>query len=150
MTFLELSRTECANYDRGACRGVYIGDRGEITHCSPKPRCVLAEGAPCNYFATCVIPMVDIVREPHRAKEIQEAVWSYRTTHAAGVVTQHRRRGGQCGTLPPHKPRQGLCLPLQQRSGRNPYHDSHHPQNGNLTVAVKAPGVCEMERSVVA
>ena len=149
MTPLQLAAEECANHEHnGACLGVELGDMGQITHCSPKPRCALSAGERCAYFEECVAPMAGMVTEPRRAAAIKAAVYSYHMAHG-GVVTQHRR-GGQCGSSTSQKPQQGLCLPLQQRQRPNPYQSGGQPQNGNLTVAVKAPGVCEMERSVVA
>ena len=66
------------------------------------------------------------------------------------VCSDDQNDSGQCGTLPSQQPEQGLCLPLQPTQRSNPYQGGWQPQNDNLTVDVKAPGVCETERSVVA
>lgn len=139
MTPLQLTAEECANHERnGACIGVELGDSGRITHCSPKPRCALSAGERCAYFEECVAPMAGMATEPRRAAEIKAAVYSYHMTHA-DVVAQHRR-GGQCVTLPSHKPRQGICLPPQQRQRQNPYQGSPCYGNDHLTVDTAAYG----------
>lgn len=78
MTPLQLAAQECANHDRGTCHGVHIGDRGEITYCSPKPRCILGGDARCGYFEECVAPMASMVTDTRRAVEIQAALQEYR------------------------------------------------------------------------
>ena len=140
MTPLQLVQAECANHEHnGSCLGAHIGDKGEITYCSPKPRCVLSAGERCAYFEECVAPMADMVKEPRRAKAIQEAVRSYRMTHAGVVMLRHvRQQGGQRGNLASQKPRQGGCLPLQRRQNRNPYEDSGCRQDIPSTVEALA------------
>jgi hypothetical protein len=126
---------------------VHIGDNGEITHCSPKSRCVLSAGERCMYFEECVAPMADVVKEPRRAKAVQEAVLSYRMAHAGVLrVTQHRRHSGQRGNLTSQKPQEGLCLPLQRKQSEKPHEDSGCIHDDPLTVETAATG----RRSAVA
>ena len=78
-------RAECANYEsNGSCLGAHIGDKGQITHSSPKPRCVVSAGARCPYFEQCVVPMQNMVTDPRRAAEIQAAVREYRKQTGQG------------------------------------------------------------------
>ena len=95
MTSIGLAKAECANYDTGACSGVHLGDRGEITHCSPKPRCILGGDARCGYFEECVAPMAGMVTDPRRAAEIQSAVREYRKQTRQGE--QITRECPDCG-----------------------------------------------------
>lgn len=140
MTPLQLVQAECANYEHnGGCLGAYIGDKGQITHCSPTPRCVLSTGERCAYFEECVAPMTDMVKEPRRAKAIHEVVHGYRMAHAGVVIVKRpRRQGGRRSILTSQKARQGPCLPLQQRQSQNPYQGSPSLQRRHATVGVPA------------
>jgi hypothetical protein len=139
VTPLQLANAECANYEHnGACLGVHLGDKGQITHCRPKPRCVLSAGERCAYFEDCVAPMADMVKEPRRAKAIQEAVFSYHMAHPKGTPVQQGRKGGQRGILPSQRPREGIQDAQERGPSQNPYEDSGCLQNDTLTVEAAA------------
>ena len=140
MTPLQLAQMECANHEHGGgCLGAHLGDKGQITHCNPKPRCVLSAGKRCAYFEECVAPMAGMVTEPRRAKAMQEAVHSYRMAHAGCVVvTRRARKGGQRGNLTSQESRQGPCLPRQQRVSEILYEDSGCVENGPSSFEVAA------------
>jgi len=149
MTPLQMATEECANHEHnGPCLGVELGDSGQITHCSPKPRCALSAGERCEYFEECVAPMEGMVTEPRRAAALKAAAYSYHMAHTGGVG-QQRWRGGQCGSFTSQKPRQDLCLPLQQRQRPNLYQGGGPTQPFALTVDKAAFGAGVSGRSAV-
>ncbi|MCX7009809.1 MAG: hypothetical protein NTY53_21630, partial [Kiritimatiellaeota bacterium] len=75
MTPLQFVREECANHQpNGSCLGVQIAKDLTMTWAKPLPRCQVADGHRCGYFEACVLPMTDIVSDPRRAKEFQDAL----------------------------------------------------------------------------
>lgn len=123
MTPLQLAQSECANYlSEGGCLGAHIAENGRISHCTPKPRCVLRADERCAYFEACLAPMADMVKEPHRAKAIQEAVASYRAHHV--VANASARRCPDCGGVLP-KFRQ-LCSTCAHKRRKATYRQSQY------------------------
>ena len=128
MTPVQLAQAECANHEpHGACLGAQLGDKGQTTYCSPKPRCRLSAGERCTYFEECVAPMAEMVKEPRRAKAIQEAVWSYRMAHAVGEGTG--RKCPDCGG-PLQKYRQ-VCPACADRRRKATYRDAQNRRRRN-------------------
>ena len=106
MTPLQFISEECANHQSdGSCMGAVINDDLSITRCDSKPRCLVAEGKRCSYFEECVAPMVNMVSDPRRAAEIQEAVAEYRqiTNQKAPAIRPCPECGGPC------QPRKRFC-----------------------------------------
>lgn len=141
MTPLALSRQECANHNHdGSCLGVKFSATGEIISCTPKARCFLSGDSRCLYFEECVAPMAGMVTEPRRAKEVEEAVFSYRMAHTGVLMpTTGRQKRRQTGKSDPTTPQEGTQNALQRVGCQETGQDSHPHQNGGLTVDKGAP-----------
>jgi len=94
MSPLQAAKEHCANWDCGACLGIYYKDDLSIdwSRHKPLPRCLLAEGKRCPYFEEIIIPM-RMSRETEaatvRADKKDKAVASYMKLHKLSPVT-HR------------------------------------------------------------
>ena len=118
MTPMQFVREECANHQsNGSCLGVQIAKDLTMTCAKPLPRCLVADGHRCGYFETCVLPMADIVSDPRRAMEFQEAVAQYRKVTKQGP--QITRECPDCGG--PLQPRKRLCPTCAQKRQKD-YH----------------------------
>ena len=123
MTPLQLAQTECANFDtHGACLGSQIDDTGKITHCNPKPRCVLGVGERCPYFEACIAPLAGMVRDPRRAMAIQQAVHAYRMAHVGATGTA--RKCPDCGGAITRRKR--YCVNCAKQRRKATYRDHKH------------------------
>jgi len=99
MTPLQFVKAECANHQtNGSCLGATFDEQLRITRCSPKPRCLIADGKRCPYFEECVMPMVEIVTDAKRVAELHAAVMEYR------YMTQTVEKTKPCRLC--HQPRQ--------------------------------------------
>ena len=106
MTPLQFAREECANHQpNGSCLGVQISKDLTMTCAKPLPRCLVADGQCCDYFEACVLPMANIVTEPHRAKELRQAASEYR--RVSELTLENTRPCPDCGE--PLQPRKRLC-----------------------------------------
>jgi hypothetical protein len=114
VTPLQFAAKWCANWDGGACSGVWLNDAGQVTHCKPLPKCVLP--ARCRYFEDCVAPNSNTLPGKDGA-EAQEAWRTYRLGLALPISTavKAQRKCG-CGTV--LLPRHRLCPKCQKAKRR--------------------------------
>jgi hypothetical protein len=82
MTPLEMAKTQCPNYAFDGCDNIMILDDLRLVRRDPLQRCLIALGKRCDYFEECVLPITTV--DPHRHKEVAEAVESYRKLHDLG------------------------------------------------------------------
>jgi hypothetical protein len=86
MTPLHAAKEHCANWDCGACLGMYYKDDLSVdwsTH-SPRFRCLLAEAKRCPYFEEVIIPMRmsrETAQSKTRADKKDAAVQTYLNLH---------------------------------------------------------------------
>ena len=63
MSPARFAQDECANRQPdGGCLGVGVDslvDRGQVKTCTPRARCLVAEGKRCDYFERVVLPLAD-------------------------------------------------------------------------------------------
>ena len=89
----QAAKEHCANWDGGACLGMYYKDDLSIdwSRHKPLPRCLLAEGKRCPYFEEIIIPM-RMSRETEaaivRADKKDKAVASYIKLHKLSPLTR--------------------------------------------------------------
>jgi len=59
MTPLQAAKEHCANWNCGACLGMYYKTDLSVdwSRHKPLPKCLLAEGKRCPYFENIIIPM---------------------------------------------------------------------------------------------
>ena len=92
MSPLQAAKEHCANWDCGACLGMYYKDdlRVDWSRYQPLPTCLLAEGKRCPYFEEIIIPM-PMSRETEaaivRADKKDKAVASYLKLHELSPST---------------------------------------------------------------
>ena len=106
MNPMQFVREEYANHQpSGSCLGVQIAENLSMPCAKQLPRCLVADGQRCAYFETCVLPLADIVSDPRRAKDFQEAVAEYRQ-----ITNQKAAKVRPCPDYgAPLQPRKQLC-----------------------------------------
>lgn len=102
MSPLQAAKEHCANYDNGACLGMYYNDdlSTDWSRHHPLPRCVLCErGQRCPYFEEYVLPM-RISRETNasaqRADALASAVRQYQTSTGIDSARTIKRICPEC------------------------------------------------------
>src|SRR5439155_12852587 len=86
MTPLQAAKEHCANWNCGACLGMYYNNDLSVdwSRYSPRSRCVLADGKRCPYFEEVIIPMRmsrDTAQAKTRAEKKDAAVEAYLRLH---------------------------------------------------------------------
>ena len=113
MTPLQFAKENCANYQtNGSCLGMGIRDDLSQYSFGKKPRCVLANNQPCQYFEECVLPVGSdkttargVVLATHR----DEAAKLYRLTSGSLTVSAlSKRLCPECNKRP-LEPYKRLC-----------------------------------------
>jgi hypothetical protein len=140
MTPLQLAQAECANHEHtGACLGTHLGARSQITHCTPRPRCVLPEGGRCVYFEECIAPLRHMITDPRHASEILSAVREYQK--ATGQADEVRRECPDCGDSVMWRKRYcPACVEKRRKATfRRAYHNGRQNRHGHSTVRPETP-----------
>jgi hypothetical protein len=102
MTPLQAAKEHCANWNCGACLGMYYKDDLSVdwSKHSPRSRCVLADGKRCPYFEEIIIPMKisrDTAQAKTRADKKATAVEAYRRVHQlTAFKTKAKRMCFEC------------------------------------------------------
>lgn len=130
----QLAKEECANYDGGGCRNIMLMDSLE-NHVGPRlERCRLLAGEKCRYYEECVLPMLDYITEPQKAKSYLEAKEQYFNIHKLqGMETVTRVCPGCGGEL---LPRKRYCPSCQIKRRKSTFKNSQNAKrrNGGLGV----------------
>jgi len=121
MSPAQFARDECANLlPGGACLGVRIDsliDNGQPKTCSPRDRCLVAEGKRCDYFERAILPLADKpspVDDPNLQAKRAAARQEYQSRHLLRDRNQKRCR--DCGNPRPHRRRYcDLCAARRRR-----------------------------------
>ena len=84
---LQVARSHCANYDQGACLGLYYNRHLSISACKPLPKCLLCGPIQrCLYFEEVVMR---VTVEPSNSHAIfNQAIREYRL--ATGLLTSEK------------------------------------------------------------
>jgi hypothetical protein len=129
MSPLQAAKEHCANYDNGACKGIYFNDDLSIdrSRYRPLPRCVLSEpGQRCPYFEECILPM-EIPRETRastkRANALASAIRQYRLATGTEPVRTIKRMCLECHRheLEPGKRLCAICAKKSVRESKRRY-----------------------------
>lgn len=106
MTPAQFAKEECANLlPEGACLGVSTDsliDNGQPKTCTPRNRCLVAEGRRCSYFEKVILPLANYP-SPHGDPGLQaKRAWARQQYLASNGMA---RRGGKpcpmCGEAKP-------------------------------------------------
>jgi hypothetical protein len=126
MTPLQAAKEHCANWDCGACLGMYYKDDLSVdwSRYSPRSTCLLAEGKRCPYFEEIVVPM-RISRETAQAKTRADkkdaVVQAYLTLHQLiPSETKAKRMCLECRRVEVYG-RERFCQKCRRRRKRASY-----------------------------
>jgi hypothetical protein len=102
----QLARTECANWQDGACAGI------EEHH----DKCLVADGEKCAYFEGSVLQLDALSKDDRYRQQIIEARIAYN-----GRAEARGRPCPDCGT--PMRPRQRYCDECRKKRRREAARD---------------------------
>jgi hypothetical protein len=129
MTPLQAAKEHCANWDCGACLGMYYKNDLSVdwSRHSPRSRCLLAEGRRCPYFEEIIIPMRmsrDTAQAKTRADKKHAAVEAYLRLHQlAPSKTKAKRMCFECRRVEVEGKKR-FCQKCGQRRKRASYRHS--------------------------
>lgn len=130
MTPYQFSKSECANHlPDDSCLNAQFDNKLKIVSCSPRKKCVLVNDQRCSYFENCVLPMVNWVNEPRKAKATGQAAEIYRNLHKLqGSETIIRVCPGCGGEL---LPRKRYCPTCQIKRRKSTFRNSQNAKRQN-------------------
>jgi hypothetical protein len=139
MSPLQAAKEHCANYDNGACQGIYYNHALSIdrSRYHPLPRCVLSEpGQRCPYFEECILPL-EIPRETRastkRANALASAIRQYRRTTAIESGRTIKRMCLECHRheLEPGKRLCAICAKESVRESKRRYQQNRRSKGAS-------------------
>jgi hypothetical protein len=117
----QAAKEHCANWDGGACLGMYYKNNLSVdwSRHNPLARCLLADGKRCPYFEEIIIPM-RMSRETEaaivRADKKDKAVASYIKLHKLSPLTRRICPDCQKEPLLPRRRTCDACRRLRRRA----------------------------------
>lgn len=96
MTPAQVAEAHCANWDKGACLGVYYNSDLSIRFKRPFERCLLRDCKKCYYFEEIIVPMFDNLTETdkehpllkNRLRDFNEGVAQYHVMLSPQTATK--------------------------------------------------------------